>query len=357
MTMMPRIPLPDGNFTFEWDGGQPDITCDGPMTTYAFLPVDIKRGETIQIRIHRDTVSHCVDLLDPYTPIEMEHISVSYLGENEAGESQFSYHNKDTGVSEKISTSLMAYDSFQNTSEHVSGAYIFRPEHEDGQAYSFRNEITKRELFCGKNVCILLMFGDTVINNIIFNNFNDFIRLETVFMGIPYSEQGKEVVMRIRAESIQNNGVFYTDSMGLELQKRVVNERPYWNLDVNEPVAGNYYPVNNLIRITDNNTALEVINDRPQGGTSLKDGEIELMVQRRLYVDDEKGVNEPLNESDDETPEGPGAKVKLYTYFRITTPNPPEPISIAKVDLESPAVEIFDFSPSEEPPRRFSSTK
>ena len=34
-----------------------------------------------------------------------------------------------------------------------------------------------------------------------------------------------------------------------------------------------------------------------QGGSSLQDGEIEIMVHRRIQVDDNRGVQEPLNET------------------------------------------------------------
>ena len=38
------------------------------------------------------------------------------------------------------------------------------------------------------------------------------------------------------------------------------------------------------------------MNDRSQGGSSLKPGRIELMQNRRLSKDDGRGVNEALNE-------------------------------------------------------------
>src|SRR5699024_2148108 len=42
---------------------------------------------------------------------------------------------------------------------------------------------------------------------------------------------------------------------------------------------------------------LTVLTDRSQGGTSPRDGVIELMVHRRLLHDDAKGVGEALNET------------------------------------------------------------
>jgi len=42
---------------------------------------------------------------------------------------------------------------------------------------------------------------------------------------------------------------------------------------------------------------MTLINDRSQGCASINDGQIEVMVQRRLLYDDRRGVGEPLNES------------------------------------------------------------
>lgn len=62
--------------------------------------------------------------------------------------------------------------------------------------------------------------------------------------------------------------------------KRIRDYRPTWKLELNERVAGNYYPVTSKIVIQDTSKNLEVavLTDRAQGGTSLQDGEIELMV-------------------------------------------------------------------------------
>jgi hypothetical protein len=42
---------------------------------------------------------------------------------------------------------------------------------------------------------------------------------------------------------------------------------------------------------------LSIVTDRSQGGSSMSDGSLELMVQRRLQNDDNRGVGEPLNET------------------------------------------------------------
>ncbi len=120
---------------------------------------------------------------------------------------------------------------------------------------------------------------------------------------------GKEVVTRYNT-MVDNDGVFYTDSNGRNFLRRESNYRPTWNLTVFEPIAGNYYPVNTAIYVDEASSmnsssngqrktpaAFAVVTDRSQGGSSIVDGTVELMVHRRILADDDRGVDEPLNET------------------------------------------------------------
>ena len=107
---------------------------------------------------------------------------------------------------------------------------------------------------------------------------------------------GKEVIARMCLD-INNGGVFYTDSNGRQLVERRLDERPTYTLDnATEPVAQNYHPVTAMIAVRDAAAELAVLPDRAQGGASLAEGCVELMVHRRLLFDDWFGVGEPLNE-------------------------------------------------------------
>mmetsp|Transcript_17543 Transcript_17543/g.43147 ORF Transcript_17543/g.43147 Transcript_17543/m.43147 type:complete len:409 (+) Transcript_17543:696-1922(+) len=132
---------------------------------------------------------------------------------------------------------------------------------------------------------------------------------------IPVADgRGKEVVSRFTSP-IQSSGTFYTDSNGREFMQRRKNYRPSWDLDVYEPVAGNYYPVNAAIYVEDASKAqgMAISVDRSQGGASLHDGSIELMVHRRTLADDARGVAEPINETDGGvTPYPPYGTAKRY---------------------------------------------
>lgn len=52
-----------------------------------------------------------------------------------------------------------------------------------------------------------------------------------------------------------------------------------------------------MIGIKDANKSLFVLNDRSQAGSSYNNGNIEIMIQRRLTQDDGRGVGEALNET------------------------------------------------------------
>jgi lysosomal alpha-mannosidase len=111
---------------------------------------------------------------------------------------------------------------------------------------------------------------------------------------------GREVIVKFDSD-LESNSLFYTDANGREVLQRRRNHRPSWPFFQTEKVAGNYFPVNSRIFIRDENSApnprqLTLVTDRSQGGSSIKDGSIELMLHRRLLDDDSKGVGEHLNE-------------------------------------------------------------
>jgi len=82
------------------------------------------------------------------------------------------------------------------------------------------------------------------------------------------------------------------------LTYRKINYRETWNFTYIVPLTGNYVPVNEVALIKDNIAQLSIVTDRSRGGASQREGELELMLHRRLLVDDGRGVNEPLNETE-----------------------------------------------------------
>ncbi|NWX08371.1 MA2B1 mannosidase, partial [Caloenas nicobarica] len=134
-----------------------------------------------------------------------------------------------------------------------------------------------------------------------------YLELEWTVGPIPVGDGwGKEIISRFETP-LRTDGRFYTDSNGRQILERRRDYRPTWNLNQTEPVAGNYYPVNTRIFIKDQKLQLTVLTDRSQGGSSVTDGSVELMVHRRLLQDDSRGVGEPLDEQE---PDGRGLRVR-----------------------------------------------
>ncbi|CAD8066900.1 unnamed protein product [Paramecium sonneborni] len=180
-----------------------------------------------------------------------------------------------------------------------SGAYIFRPQG-GAQVYGSIQNVQ--------------IYNGTVLTelNIERSNVNTWIRkykiqnneyeVETFVDSIIREQnKGKEIIVIFKSDNIKNQKTFYTDSNGMDLQQRKIGFRETWSLQSNEYVSENYYPINGIIQIKDqaSHNVMAVINDRAQGGSSFNDGEIEIMIHRRMYSDDRRGVGEPLNEEED----------------------------------------------------------
>ncbi|KAH8276718.1 hypothetical protein KR044_004625 [Drosophila immigrans] len=92
-----------------------------------------------------------------------------------------------------------------------------------------------------------------------------------------------EVVMRLQTH-IESGDTFYTDLNGLQLIKR----RRFEKL----PLQANYYPIPSAMFIEDANMRLTLLTGQPLGGSSLSSGEMEIMQDRRLTSDDQRGLGQ-----------------------------------------------------------------
>jgi hypothetical protein len=136
----------------------------------------------------------------------------------------------------------------------------------------------------------------------------------------PAIYDGYEVIANFHVDNFDNKQTFYTDSNGLEMQKRILNYRPTWDLvntnykDSLENVTANYYPINSAISMEDGNRVFTVMNGRSQGGSALAPGNIEFMQNRRIPADDGRGVEEYLDEKDEL---GNGIRVPATYYVML----------------------------------------
>ncbi|CAL5440596.1 unnamed protein product [Camellia sinensis] len=127
---------------------------------------------------------------------------------------------------------------------------------------------------------------------------------------------GKEIVTKVTT-ALKSNKTFYTDSSGRDFIERIRDYRADWDLEVNQPVAGNYYPINLGIYMKDDSKEFSILVDRSVGGSSIVDGQLELMLHRRLLHDDSRGVAEALNEIVCVRDECTGLTIQGKYYLRI----------------------------------------
>ncbi|XP_055592932.1 lysosomal alpha-mannosidase-like [Uranotaenia lowii] len=196
---------------------------------------------------------------------------------------------------------------FENRS---SGAYIFRP---NGTEKHVAEKVQISVIYGNQVQEVHQVFNDWISQVIRVYEGDSHVEFEWLVGPIPIDDdKGKEIISRFYTD-IASQGTFYTDSNGREMLKRVRDYRETWDLELLEPVAGNYYPITAKIAMEDEKSRIAVLNDRAQGGTSLEDGVLELMVHRRLLRDDAFGVGEALNE----TAYGKGVVARGKHYLMI----------------------------------------
>ncbi|KAK4798026.1 hypothetical protein SAY86_030352 [Trapa natans] len=218
---------------------------------------------------------------------------------------------------EHVELSYSFYSGSNGTEEdpQKSGAYIFRP---NGTFPLSPATETRMTVVHGP---IIDEFHQQ-INSWIYQvsrvyKEKEHVEVEFIIGPIPIDDGiGKEVATQI-STSMKTNKTFYTDSNGRDFIERIRDYRTDWNLEVNQPAAGNYYPINLGIFMKDNEKEFSILVDRSVGGSSLSDGQIELMLHRRLLLDDSRGVSEALNETVCVENKCTGLTIQGKYYFRF----------------------------------------
>ncbi|KAL2662490.1 hypothetical protein AAZV13_02G043200 [Glycine max] len=211
-----------------------------------------------------------------------------------SGQLKRMYDSK-TGVDIPIQQSYLWYGSSEGDSDpQASGAYIFRP---NGSPPNIVSRSVPTKVIRGPLVDeVHQKFSSWIYQVTRLYKDKDHAEIEFTIGPIPTDDGvGKEVITRMTA-NMATNKEFYTDSNGRDFLKRVRDHREDWPLQVTQPVAGNYYPINLGIYTKDKKSEFSVLVDRATGGASIKDGEVELMLHRRILHDDSRGVGEPLDE-------------------------------------------------------------
>lgn len=200
------------------------------------------------------------------------------------------------GQASSLSQNFFYYEGALGNNEvfanRSSGAYIFRP----ASPLYILSDVATTKITRGDIVDeVHQVFGDWISQVIRVYKDEDYVEFEWMVGSIPVEDGiGKEIVTKYMSD-ILSKGEFETDANGRQMLKRSYNYRTY-PANIEETISGNYYPIISKLAVEDSSHRMAVLIDRAQGGTSLKDGEIELMVHRKLLHDDAFGVGEALLE-------------------------------------------------------------
>ncbi|XP_049819132.1 lysosomal alpha-mannosidase [Aethina tumida] len=307
-----QIPVSGDNWSVsDPDGDEVEIAVTEPVRSFKYITDDI--GGTLHdkviifkaenlpglgYKIYNIKKSSSKKTVHAKVPLELKE-------DKEFGfEDKYVTLDADTGFVKKITLHGITMDVTQQMmyykSSHYSGAYIFKTKSDDQDIKKFADKCSNTILTEKGNVVreIKQVWNDWASQIIRIYKDEDFIEFDFIAGPINTDDGfGKEMVIRY-STNIDSKGEFYTDSNGREMIYRKKNWRATYNYTNDEPQAGNYYPINAKIMIRDDKKQFAVLTDRSEGGSSLHDGEVELMIHRALLNDDGKGVGEALNEQE-----------------------------------------------------------
>jgi len=220
-----------------------------------------------------------------------------------------SIKNLKSGISADVDQNIYAYQSGEYE-DQASGAYDFLPvgaaklisqnrvktyvlRDQDGQLHYNNMKLVYQtwdtpESTYMQQIFLLAESSDELVGNFI-----------STVSKVGVLPPGVELASRFLT-SLDTGTTFYTDSEGYEMQTR------NWNPKKEYKYTSNYYPAvySSYIEedLFDNSPRLTLVYDSAHGVSSQGDGTIETMLHRSCLKDDQKGVEEVLNDTTVITP-------------------------------------------------------
>ncbi|XP_023714691.1 alpha-mannosidase 2 [Cryptotermes secundus] len=192
---------------------------------------------------------------------------------------------KDTGVTVPLHLDFARYHARQG--QERSGAYLFLP---DREAETVKWDSSPVRIVEGPLFSQVHMHLPGVQHTVTLVNTQgtDSLGLEVQNVVDISDQVNCELVMRI-SSNIKNGDDFYTDLNGLQIIRR----KRFFKL----PLQANYYPLPTMAFIQDQAFRFTVVTAQPLGVGSLKEGQIEVMQDRRLNQDDNRGLGQGVTDN------------------------------------------------------------
>ncbi|XP_041815521.1 alpha-mannosidase 2 [Chelmon rostratus] len=194
-----------------------------------------------------------------------------------------------SGLVRQIQVQFLWYGTRTRRNQDKSGAYLFLPEDEGAQLYSSSEpplvRVSRGPVFSEITSC--------------FRHFTHRVRLyhldghagksleisNTVDIR---SEVNRELTMRL-ISSVASGNRFYTDLNGFQIQQR----RTLSKL----PLQANFYPMSSASFLQDSVSRMSLLSAQSQAVASLRPGELEVVLDRRLQQDDNRGLGQGVTDN------------------------------------------------------------
>ncbi|XP_043769698.1 alpha-mannosidase 2 [Cervus elaphus] len=194
--------------------------------------------------------------------------------------------NKGDGKSLEVKVQFSWYGT--TSKKDKSGAYLFLP---DGEAkpYVYTTPpfvIVQRGRFYSDVTC----FFEHVTHRVRLYNIHGVEGQSVEISNIVdiRKEHNYEIAMRI-SSSINSQNRFYTDLNGYQIQPRLTMSKL--------PLQANVYPMTTMAYIQDAEHRLSLLSAQSLGVSSLKSGQIEVIMDRRLMQDDNRGLEQGVHDN------------------------------------------------------------
>ncbi|KAM3968386.1 alpha-mannosidase 2 [Aphomia sociella] len=190
----------------------------------------------------------------------------------------------------------------------------FKSSNENAGMFLFNTDVTKplhdilKPYRTGNNTKLLIITAGQVVTELtsiygiflqhtvkIFNLLNGPLS-NSIFIEskVDYevSPKNRELELFLSIQTDIENGNYpelYTDNNGFQYTRRVLN--------ITRRVESNMYPITNMVYIQDRKNRFTLITDHAQGVTALQEGQLVVMLDRRILFNDGRGAHEGLADS------------------------------------------------------------
>jgi len=168
---------------------------------------------------------------------------------------------------------------------HRSGAYIFAPA---GPAEEYtEKQQTLLKVFSGQ------LFTEVRLMHSFVTHYARIVHCDSLLAAAIELNtivdlnlfDNKELILRLNS-NVQSGNTFFTDQNGFHMMKR--------QRFSTFPIEANYYPATAAVFIEDDQLRLSLLLSQPSGVSSQTEGSLEVMLDRRLQYDDNRGLSEGI---------------------------------------------------------------